>query len=376
MMDGVFVKRMNVGSYLLLLFSLVISSCEGGNSRLSESEGTTNVALDLTSVKDIFPTDSLKYTIDSLVLESCGDVVVGRVDNMLVLDSLIVINDRNLSKQIFVFNKDGSFSHYIGKNGRGPGEYLQVTDVAFQEGNIVVLDMFSHKILRYNLGGELIGEIKYKDKFHEIESDGKNLFAYAGDNRQNSDIRFYEFLVLGKDGMVNAAYHYNRNSINYKSEENIRQIGDGVYFTRALLPYICKYDENKGLQLRYSMDINPNPLPANFEKECKGDYTRFEAMYRQFSSYFSGNFWETDRYAGFSIESNKLPYLAIYDKEKNLVYAGIVGVVGKSHIGYADLLPFLLSRSVVVKSNTIYAVDDTDILNREANPVIVKISLQ
>ena len=373
MMDGVFVKKMNVGKSPLVLLLLILLSCGSNDKKSIADSESLEISIDLSRYNQTFPVDSIDYRVDSLFLDPTGSVVVGNVDNILILDTCIVVNDRNQAKQIFVFKMDGTFSHYIGKNGRGPGEYLQATDIAYHNGYLVVLDMLSRKLIRYSLGGVFIEETEYKDKLHEIESDGEILFAYAGDNRHNADIKNCEFLVLGQSGEVNEAYHYNRYSINYKSGDNIRLIGENVYFTRALLPYVCQYEQTRGLSKKYLLNLGPNPLREDFEKECKGDYSRFEEVYRQSASYYTGNFWETSRYAGFSVEYNRLPYLVVHDKVSGDVFAGIVGIAGKDKLEYSDLVPILLSGPVVVDSNSIYAVVESGILQDETNPVIIKI---
>ena len=65
----------------------------------------------------------------------------------------------------------------------------------------------------FDLNGNHIKDIKYNNKYFEIESDGENVFAYSGDNRDNPLIKDREFLLLDSMGDVESAYFYNKNRL-------------------------------------------------------------------------------------------------------------------------------------------------------------------
>lgn len=78
-----------------------------------------------------------------------------------VNDECIIINDNK--RYLYKYDKEGNFQWMIDKHGKGPGEYVQITDVSVDTGNqlIYVLDESQLKIITYKLlTGKYIREIR------------------------------------------------------------------------------------------------------------------------------------------------------------------------------------------------------------------------
>lgn len=389
MMVGVGVLRMIAGKLLVIgLLCMSLTSCTFGDKSTYLQDDFISTAeiikIQIDSQHDSIPVQSMVSSYELVLLEASKQSILSNIDQLLLTDQYIIVSDSHQIDQIYAFNHDGSFSHSIGRKGRGPGEYIHPTDITIKDSCLVVLDMFSHQILYYEFGGKFLKSESYSDKIHEIEAYGAEILAYAGDNRHNRRIRNYEFLVLNADNTVKSAAFYNPYSMNYNTGKNINSIGDELYFSRALLPCVCEYDTRRGLYAKYVLELSPNPLPANFEQTCHGDYANFMNLYRGNYTYYSGIFWGTDRYLSFNVESRGKRYLFLKDKVTDASYLSPVEI--RANYGTDKTMTNLiywLANPYAVKENCIYSVVDSELLflfdrepDSESNPAILKMYLK
>lgn len=135
----------------------------------------------------------------------------------------------------------------------------------------------------------------------------------------------------------------------------------------------------------------PMHSPATM-KNCAGggNFERFIKQYRDEYTYFNGQFWETDRYAGIGITAKRMPYLVVYDKDTHRTVSGLVGITfGGNEPDRNGLFATVMNGPVDVAGNRITGVLDQTRLSpgmqaalfgqREetgyANPVIVTLDL-
>lgn len=92
-----------------------------------------------------------------------GDDPAASVDNLfrdptgVVTDHRgnIYVTDRD-SYSIRVFNETGTFLRRIGRNGKGPGEFLDISTFAIADNRLVVFDGVSQRFTEMSLEGEVI----------------------------------------------------------------------------------------------------------------------------------------------------------------------------------------------------------------------------
>ena len=102
--------------------------------------------------------DSVAY----ISLETIDDNEIGQIDRILYYNEKYIITDR-LTNRVFIFNDDGKFYSAIDAIGNGPGEYVQITDVAVDkfEDMIKIQDAMQGKIVSYDLYVHFIKETKF-----------------------------------------------------------------------------------------------------------------------------------------------------------------------------------------------------------------------
>lgn len=126
-------------------------------------------------------TDSIKDT-KVIILESNENCLLADIEKILFVNDNIYIKDR-ISKILYVFSRGGEFMFKIDKQGRGPGEYISISDfdVNKNNNNIYVYSAGDAKILKYDDHGVFISSSKVNFSFNDIftlEENDKIFFTW------------------------------------------------------------------------------------------------------------------------------------------------------------------------------------------------------
>lgn len=163
-------------TYIIFVFS-VVSLFESCDNSIKMSEQDTVSQMDTIMCAKEYNTslDSIIAKIEYVKLQSTEDHPVGEIDNLLITPEHIIVADRHLAKSIFIFDRQGKIQTVISRHGRGPQEYLSISDVVLtpDQKRIAVLDNYGKKILYFDLAGNYLfhkvlpllyaGELKYLD---------------------------------------------------------------------------------------------------------------------------------------------------------------------------------------------------------------------
>lgn len=174
--------------------------------------------------------DSLEY----IRLETTEECLIGKVDRIIPLEDYFLLVDRRKTRSVFIFDRAGKFVRKIAFRGRGPQEYIALTDADYDTDakRLIILDSFGRKLLFYSLDGEFVKKIDLNSAFQKM--------AYIGSGK----------IALYAD--YNKVYHFE---------------------TRSGFPNIVFLDTNTGEMkgdLFFDKDINPKgiiiSLSNNFSK--------------------------------------------------------------------------------------------------------------
>ncbi len=133
--------------------------------QISISPGESDV-LDLKSVFD---------KITFVKLEISSDQPIGHIDRVLCIDDLLIITDKK-AKVLFLYNKNGKYLNHLAASGRGPGEFINLKDVAlnYTDKELHIYDRAQKKIIVYDLKGDFIREVPIKPYFNQFCVGNKN----------------------------------------------------------------------------------------------------------------------------------------------------------------------------------------------------------
>lgn len=167
--------------FILCIQLCIIYSCSNITKNKSENKKESYEVTPLISNDSIIVVDldnaiqtellylsSLIKNVHVVPLETKGEILIGRINKLLIHNNQLFILDMTFAKSLFVFNKDGSFSHKIGSIGKGPGEYINISDFSIDTKNnvIYILDSHSQKVnLHDTATGKYIKSVKIKNDF-------------------------------------------------------------------------------------------------------------------------------------------------------------------------------------------------------------------
>ena len=141
--------------YYLTIIGVLIFSC-GNETKQGDLleipvDITQNISLKLSEIAENVTAIELELTDKSLI--NPGEII-----DIIISDNDVIIAERT---KILVFNKEGRFVRSIGSVGQGPGEYVYIGRVAFDEKNkrlFIICSFGINKIICYGLDGKFIKE--------------------------------------------------------------------------------------------------------------------------------------------------------------------------------------------------------------------------
>jgi hypothetical protein len=156
---------------LIMLFSTLLLSCSGNKkydnvSSLDKNDDLYVIDIDKIEKEDFINMSDYFKNVEVIILETGDDCLIGAIGTLNVVDDFIVIMD-DMTKDVYVFHKDGRFSHKIGSRGGGPGEYenIKSSTVDFDKKEIYLYDSPVSKISKYNMiTGDYINSIRIHEE--------------------------------------------------------------------------------------------------------------------------------------------------------------------------------------------------------------------
>lgn len=389
-------KRFSLSILLFFPVSIfLLASCQKEIDTGLSISNDQAVNIDVDPSSRILQIDEIVDSLELIPLETSDQCMIGHIDKIIYKNSKYYLLDRRQSKSIFRFDSTGRFEGKIGDVGRGPGEYIEPTDFIVNRSGIIVLDQYTRKLLFYTTDGKFKNKTDLPCIAYEItriKSDSL-LLAICGDNQDKKDIDDYEFVIMDTTGKIISKGIHNRYGMNYSSSYSCQQSANGILYHKSLRSTIYQIDPD-GITECYHLNILESPLPADYEKECHGDYENFMTDYKGKYNYFSGDFWENDDFVFFTvINKQQIPVSVLYDKTNRKTKCGIMGMQsGREESGIYGALAISMNNCIAVNGSEIignihpmYIPDFTNLsrwavfpkpIDENANPVLFKLKLK
>ena len=133
--------------YLLGIF--IATACAKNSNQFEEIRFDDIHSIDLNNSISL---DSIVERTEIIRFTSGSDLIIGKIKSVFESSGHIYLVENN---RILQFNKNGKFVNFIGKKGKGPGEFITPWRIDIDEKNqhIYVMDYFGRKMLRYLFNG-------------------------------------------------------------------------------------------------------------------------------------------------------------------------------------------------------------------------------
>ena len=195
---------------------LALCGCKETSS-VKESEG--RIVVDITQPEKNLKMSDLFSDIKYVKLETTSESLIQYINRVLDFDGNLLVVDRD-NQSLLLFDKDGQFIKKIAGQGKGPGEYSKMYDVAVdKEGRrLFVLDAYAQSVLIYDFDGKCLDSKKFGFWAQELEYIGDDkVLLYCGyaimSNGYVKENAYPTFFVFGlKDGTI-TPFQYISNEI-------------------------------------------------------------------------------------------------------------------------------------------------------------------
>lgn len=238
--------------------SIVSPNCEISTVKISIDEAYYDSV-----ASRISDTTFLILDEDDKTMFSCIDKIMAYRDKFYVLD-------KNESRTVVSFEKDGSPGHRYGRVGQGPGEYVFPWDMDVDETGVYVLDTNSKKVIHYSEEGTFLGErslpffadalkrLKNGNFIFNITPDGKQLPALVVTDSLMNPVGRSNSYPEGYVGGCSTGYIFRKN-------------GSEVAFYRSPSDTLIMLDESGKTDAFVVFDFLGKAIP----EEAKTNYLAF-----------------------------------------------------------------------------------------------------
>lgn len=238
--------------------SIVSPNCEISTVKISIDEAYYDSV-----ASRISDTTFLILDEDDKTMFSCIDKIMAYRDKFYVLD-------KNESRTVVSFEKDGSPGHRYGRVGQGPGEYVFPWDMDVDETGVYVLDTNSKKVIHYSEEGTFLGERSlpfFADALKRLKN-GNFIFNITPDGKQLPALVVTDSLMnpVGRSNSYPEGY-VGGCSTGYIFRNN----GSEVAFYRSPSDTLIMLDESGKTDAFVVFDFLGKAIP----EEAKTNYLAF-----------------------------------------------------------------------------------------------------
>lgn len=289
----------------LIFISFILFLANG--CATNNSEQIVSISLNLDDAKEITYEEISplkKIYLDSSKPEYFLAIVAKIIDTG---DSYIFASREKVSK----FGKDGKFITNFSEKGNAENEYSSIYNCNIIDNNVHILDLNSKKSLIFNLGGEYIETIQYKDGANfekRIEFNG----GYIAKNFMLGDKSASELMFIGKD----------KSSVKIGDEKFIGPMGMTNEFSAYngninhvdMLDYtVYSIDTNLNVKQKYFIDLMKYGIPDDVR--AKPTREIFEYISENDIAILYPEFIETDDHLLLKASKSQTLYLCKYNKK-------------------------------------------------------------
>lgn len=205
-----------------------------------------------------------------LILDEDDKTMFSYVDKIVAYNDKFYVLDKNESRTVVSFEKDGSPGHRYGRVGQGPGEYVFPWDMDVDETGVYVLDTNSKKVIHYSEEGMFLGErslpffadalkrLKNGNFIFNITPDGKQLPALVVTDSLMNPVGRSNSYPEGYVGGCSTGYIFRKN-------------GSEVAFYRSPSDTLIMLDESGKTDAFVVFDFLGKAIP----EEAKTNYLAF-----------------------------------------------------------------------------------------------------
>jgi len=203
------------------------------------------------------------------------------IDKLVCKNGLFYIMDFR-ARKISVFDGGGKGVFAFSKNGRGPGEYLQVSDFDIDEnGDFWILDAQSDALFHYRADGTFVSSAKTETEFSFMKYIGGGKLLLSVASYDSSDEKDVKVLVADTTMAVTERYSYGSSNQEQDTEMVFPSLGfckkgDRIYYvSNGIEDDVAVFDENGGFEGVVHFDFAGRTVPSEMKSSVEEHWEEF-----------------------------------------------------------------------------------------------------
>lgn len=251
--------------YLLPLFApLFLLSCTSSNQ--------TNKDVQIV-IENAKPLSEIIENVRYVSLKSDKNIFSGRLDKIMAKGDTIYIQDLVNTNTLKAYRINGEFLFNVGRIGRGPKEYIEMTNFTIDNQHIYCIDNANRKLITYNINnGECIDKCDLTSFYASdlARFDDGNFIFFVDDEPSHGGGAF----ITNKDFEIIDKTHLTTedNYCTLTTQTAFTQSQDKIIFSSYAKDIIVVFDRKS-----YK---NPSYYVVNFgsKKACQEDKLNFQKL--------------------------------------------------------------------------------------------------
>lgn len=334
-----------------LISLLLLISCSTGKS---PDTGAKNAEVQLLKFgSEPFNPDQMIEKVTYVPLQVTDpNSIFSEISKVKFINDKIYIMDAVTQHYLYVFDSSGHFIRKVGKQGKGPGEYLRLRDFDVdKEGNIYLYDLQQKRLLISDSTGSKFRQIVTPfraDGFVKLENGGF-MFSLMKES-QDSEFTNIKLIITDSALFVNQKlFQYSDEFLDNKLTYGLlSKYSQGILYNKPVNDSIFLISESGTVEKIFVLDfensIVPNEIKDNYAKltELRSSNT-YKYLYNPpliVNNYIIGNiFWGPDKaFFAYDTESSSVRIKKVTIGDYDTKYINFpIGVVDDSVVvSYLD----------------------------------------
>lgn len=194
---------------LITLFTLVfIISCSPKNPSINE--GLISIDLDKSEIGYI---SEIVTEIDYVLLGSESSSYLSEPGKIKFDENKNIYVSDNVGHSLFVYKPSGELNYSLIPSGKGPSEFVSISDFNLLDDSILILDNAIGKILKFDLFGNFIEEFKFRDKSTHFFKKNEYLLKFTSYRSDYDGFNFLKYNLIDGSSLGFVPYPNEKESI-------------------------------------------------------------------------------------------------------------------------------------------------------------------
>jgi len=297
---------------IIFILLIIFISCNTIQRNKDDTNNRINILKILKSNKKTFNGDKIINKIELIQLETNNNCLVGYIEKLRADSNNIYILDNQ--KNLTTFNSvTGENIFSINSKGKGPGEYIDITDFAVsQNGKLAIADMSLRKILIYNNHGQFQKEIKLSSGLMSLSFlNDSILILYIPSQLNRQKIPYINCVNINSELITTIRkFNYITNNSHYLKPCDFNRFRENLYIKVPFCDTIFFVTKTNLTPYKY-IDYSGKDIPVKLFSNMK-KYTNNRTKYIEWSDYF-----ETENYFFFTVLYKEELKRGIINKKTN-----------------------------------------------------------